>query len=531
LALVAILLLSSCASPATAPTSALPGTSAPNAPSARTASPGTTIATNDACQRSAPVEARTVVSIKDSPSNPGANPVRAENALAGTDTWRLPQPGDQVGDDASGQIKGYACSPSVNRGDSVTFSVSTRPAQSYSISFFRYGWYHGLHARLVATVGPLTGRAQPSCPADATTGLVECAWQPSYTLAVPRGWTSGVYLAVLTNERHFQNYMVFVVRDDAGKAALLVQQSVYTYQAYNNYPDDGQTGKSLYNPHSYGPDTITGGPRAVKVSFDRPYARIGVGQFLNWESAFVPWLEEQGYDVSYTTDEDTHANGARLKEHRGFLSVGHDEYWSRPMFDAAELARDAGVSLAFFGGNDVYWQVRLEPSSSGGRDRTLVVYKDAAADPVVDRSLTTVNWRDPPVNRPEQQLLGIQFVAVQRHYDAYRVANANLWPYAGTGLLDGSTIPQVVGDEADAFDPAVAGPPDSHVTILSDSPITDEKGLPRTANSSIYQAPSGALVFAAGSVVWAWAVGRPGYIAPDIQRLTKNILDRFVAPH
>src|SRR2546429_6282049 len=112
-----------------------------------------------------------------------------------------------------------------------------------------------------------------------------------------------------------------------------------------------------------------------------------------------------GYDVTYSTDVDTHANGGRLLNYRGFLSVGHDEYWSKPMYDAAVAARDAGVNLAFFGANAVYWQVRVEPSSSGVPDRVLVCYKDAAIDPVADRSLKNGNWRGEPVHPPEQTLI------------------------------------------------------------------------------------------------------------------------------
>ena len=77
------------------------------------------------------------------------------------------------------------------------------------------------------------------------------------------------------------------------------------------------------------------------------------------------WLERSGYDVSYTTDLDTHKNGSRLLAYRGFLSAGHDEYWSKPMYDAAMAARGAGVNLAFFGANAVYSQVRFEPSAAG----------------------------------------------------------------------------------------------------------------------------------------------------------------------
>jgi hypothetical protein len=42
----------------------------------------------------------------------------------------------------------------------------------------------------------------------------------------------------------------------------------------------------------------------------------------------VRWLERKGYDVSYTTGVDTDRRGSELLEHRVFLSVGHDEYWS-----------------------------------------------------------------------------------------------------------------------------------------------------------------------------------------------------------
>ena len=82
---------------------------------------------------------------------------------------------------------------------------------------------------------------------------------------------------------------------------------------------------------------------------------------------------------TYSTNLDTHANGGRLLNHKGFLSVGHDEYWSKAMYDAVEAARDAGVNLAFFGANTVYWQVRFEPSAGGVPNRVMVCYKGATA--------------------------------------------------------------------------------------------------------------------------------------------------------
>jgi len=42
------------------------------------------------------------------------------------------------------------------------------------------------------------------------------------------------------------------------RPAFLYQQSVTTSQAYNNYPDDHATGKSLYEFNSYGANTMSG---------------------------------------------------------------------------------------------------------------------------------------------------------------------------------------------------------------------------------------------------------------------------------
>ena len=197
--------------------------------------------------------------------------------------------------------------------------------QTYTIDFYRFGWYGGAGRSAALHVGPLSGFQQAACPTDATTGMIACNWTPSYTLTVPSDWTSGVYSAMLTNDQGYQNYVMFVVKDGR-PAPFLYQQSVTTDQAYNDYPNDGRTGKSLYGFNSYGANTVSGTTAAVKVSFDRPQSDSGLGQFYKWELNFIRWLERSGYDVTYSTDIDTHVNGAELLNHKAFLSVGHDEY-------------------------------------------------------------------------------------------------------------------------------------------------------------------------------------------------------------
>ena len=124
----------------------------------------------------------------------------------------------------------------------------------------------------------------------------------------------------------------------------------------------------------------------------------------------VRWLEREGYNVTYVTDVDAHADTRWLPVRRALLSVGHDQYWSKEMRDNWEAARDVGRSLGFFGGNAAYWQVRYEASARGAPNRVLVGYREARLDPLtgVDNSRVTVAFRSDVVRRPENALLGVQ---------------------------------------------------------------------------------------------------------------------------
>src|SRR5262249_44397095 len=147
-----------------------------------------------------------------------------------------------------------------------------------------------------------------------------------------------------------KSYVIFVVRNDGAYADFVYQQPVNTYHAYNNFPATASgspvapVSKSLYPSNSYG------GTQAYKVSFERPYAAgKGSGKFFAWEYYFVKWIERQGYNVKYTTNVDTHERGPYIGQSLAFLSVGHDEYWTKEMFDSLLGVRNGpGTSLAFF---------------------------------------------------------------------------------------------------------------------------------------------------------------------------------------
>jgi hypothetical protein len=454
------------------------------------------------------------------------NPIVAENQNSGSSNWTLSKPAN----DSSKQIKGYASALSVNHGQSIDFHISVSPAQNYSIEIFRLGYYAGTGGRLMTTIGPLSGTTQATCPVDSVTGLIACTWPVSYTLAVPASWVTGVYVAKLTNAAGYQNYIIFTVRDDDRNPDLIFQSSVTTYNAYNNYPNDGSTGKSAYDSNSYGANTISGGPAAVKVSFDRPYADSGAGDVFNWEHYLIRFIEQMGYDVSYTTDMDTHVHPERLLDAKGFLSTGHDEYWSGAMFDGVEAARDAGVNLAFFGANTAYWQMRMEPSAGGVANRVMVIYRYANLDPEPDPAKKTIRFRE--TGRPEQRLIGVQYVDWNQWNQStgFVAQDTSHWIFNGTGFTTGDVVAGIMGYEVDTQFSGYPLPDSVSYTLLGHSPFTGLIYGSVMADTSIYETSLGNQVFASGSIFWSWGLNRSGYENAGVRTMTKNLLDRFVGP-
>ena len=302
-------------------------------------------------------------------------------------------------------MQGFAADISVNQGETARFKVDAG-STPYRIDIYRLGWYGGQGARFRGTATqPSPTSSQPACTTEAATGLIECGnWGVSATWAVPASATSGLYIGVVkTLDGAPQSHIAFVVRDDDGRSDLLFQTSDTTWQAYNSYG-----GNSLY----------TGSPagRAYKVSYDRPFNTAGgTGEdwLFNSEYPMIRWLERNGFDVSYFTGVDGDRLGGEIREHKAFLSVGHDEYWSGGQRANVEAARNAGVDLAFFSGNEVFWKTRWEDNH-----RTLVSYKETHAGAKIDPlpNVWTGTWRDPRFSppadggRPENALTGTSFL-------------------------------------------------------------------------------------------------------------------------
>src|SRR6185295_2337912 len=330
------------------------------------------------------------------------------------------------------------------------------------------------------------------------------------------------------------SHMVFVVRDDGRQADVIVQTSDTTWQAYNQY-----SGGSLYcgGPVSNA-GTVYGSScagRATKVSYNRPFdtrAHDARSFLFNAEYPMVRWLEANGYDVKHISGVDTERRAADLvgaQKPKAFLSVGHDEYWSAGQRAGVEAARNAGVSLAFFSGNEMYWKTRFETALDGTPYRTLVGYKDTLGGVKLDPMLnvTTGTWRDTrfgaPVadgGKPENGLTG-QLWTVNTGTSAITVpasmAKLRLWKNTRVeNLTSGSATlaPDTLGYEWDeALDNGFR--PQGLIQMSSTTVNGVEKILDfgetvgigtATHSLTLYKHASGALVFGAGTVQWAWGL-------------------------
>jgi hypothetical protein len=469
---------------------------------------------------------------------PSAQPdrIRRENAEEGTRDWiatnvRI----DPKTKYRSPWIEGYASNTSVRAGESIAIYVSTNPPSPFVLDIFRMGYYQGQGGRHLVRLGPFEGTVQPDPPIGPMR-LRECVWEPCTKLEIPEEWTSGVYLVKLTAEPDkLQSYVVFIVRDDR-KADFLFQVSDNTWNAYNRWPsqfalyDDGV--KEWY----WGPD--------VKTSFDRPYGKycqivdaslsVGSGEFLLWEFPLAFWMEKEGYDVTYISNVDTHADPAGLKRAKGWLSVGHDEYWSLEMFRNVQKAIADGLNVAFLSGNSVCGVTPLLPSTDGRPHR--VITRVGKFTPPEKWEIEG-GWPEEArftQNGPgEASLIGARSAFPVTGGGDWICRKADHWLFAGTGMKEGDGIPGLVGWEFHG-DPA----PIPGLEVVASGPIKSSRGK-GTFTATIYPGPKGNNVFNAATIWWADGLSDPpGYVRPAVyttpkgpdprvQRITANLLERF----
>jgi hypothetical protein len=474
----------------------------------------------------------------------GAPPsIAEENRAAGTRAWRLPGPASLLGGHAQGAIAGYVAEQAIAPGETQSVYVSAAGAQTVTVRVYRMGWYGGSGGRLVLESRPLAASRQPPCAHRFSTGLTECHWRPTLSFAIPPALASGVYIAKLYASSGAQSDCLFVVRP-ARPARLLVELPTATWEAYN-----GWGGDSLY-PGGRDRVGVSGSSQGVEVSYDRPYdSQTGAGQFFLREVAIVRFLEHYGYPVAYTTIDSIDRDPAQVRGARALMDVGHSEYWSAADALAFQRARDRGTSLIFISSDTMAWRVRFARASTassqaGEPGHRIIAYKQwAAGDP--DRVAPSGPFPlggAPLVGSAYDGCISPRVAgpgpAVYRYYPwRPSLSLTPRWLFAGTRLTAAASVPGIVGYELDQRSPATplgtqligAG---AGVPCMPGSQLSPVHGA--LAETTLYTAPSGALVFATGTLGWAYALSPVPQASPDapstadprIVALTRNLLAR-----
>ena len=448
---------------------------------------------------------------------------------------------------AGKKVWAYASKHSVAPGEPFAVMLSTGPDRETikgRLEFFRIGHRPPSGQRLVWTSPEVTVVQRA---VSRTAAAIGAAWPPSIseipTAAWPPGYYSADFIHSDTLEREPQIAQI-AIRNPSSDRRVLLKLSTNTYQAYNAWG-----GHSLYPSED-------ASKRGTIVAFDRPSAPA----FFEYEAYLLRWLDglgaEHSFEVHCATDFDVHRDPSLLSDYSLVISGSHDEYWTKEMFDAFEhRIFELGRHVIFFGANAAYCQVRLadvdRPQDGESLGRQLVCYK-SIHDPITHRVsaiapelLATTQFRH-NARRPETMLVG---VAYQSWFSPsengprfpYYVATTDAPFFAGLGYKVGDWVADVVGYEWDNRDPNGDGrrlwdrershnallPGDSLHVLFRGEPVNDE-GKAGRAEAVYFRSPAGAKVFSAGSIRWAWGLGKPGFEQDGFKRFNANLILDFL---
>jgi hypothetical protein len=459
-------------------------------------------------------------------------PIAEENQHPGTKDWMLTNTRvDPETKYRSPGIEGYCSQTSLRAGETIQFFVSTNPASALTLDIYRLGYYGGAGGRLMKQLGKVESKTMTD-PEIGPLRLRNCQWEAAAELTIPQDWLSGVYVGKMTTvDEGLQSYVIFIVRDDR-PADLMFQCSDHTWQAYNRWP-------SQFALYDDGASKWYWGPN-VQVSFNRPYGKycqildqplsIGSGEFFLWEFPFVYWLESLGYDVSYVSNQDTHHDPNGLRRAKGFISVGHDEYWTIEMFRNVQQAIAEGLSIGFFSGNAVCGRILLDPSVRGFERNG--VYGPAGGMRDFE-SMSTLPHERPYAN----ELMGAHSTGPVTGGADWVCALPDHWIYKDTGMKKGDAVPGLIGWEWHGDPAAIEG-----LEIVATSPTETKPGKLNGGQytATVYPGPKDNVVFNASTCWWADGLSEPpGYMRPNvytkplgpdrrIQQITTNVLNRMI---
>lgn len=223
--------------------------------------------------------------------------------------------------------------------------------------------------------------------------VVDCEWESSFSVVLPKGIKSGAYAARI-RVGDVEDHVPFFVRPSEPTAKALYLFPTNSYLAYANemivhhipvaqavmshpavltdqeadYFQDPKYGRSTYDRHS-------DGEGVCYTSWHRPIlnmrprwrsSAIGTVWQFPRDLSLLAWLENRGFDYDVATDADLHAEGVDLlSQYSVVLTGSHPEYWSERGLDSMDAYVASGGRLMYMGGNGFYWVVSYRDDQPG----------------------------------------------------------------------------------------------------------------------------------------------------------------------
>ncbi len=313
---------------------------------------------------------------------------------------------------------------------------------------------------------------------------------------------------------------------------------------------------------------------AYANGYCKKYASAG---WASYERHFMRWAETAGYEVDVVSQYDLQLRPDVIEDYPCLVFIGHDEYWSWEMRDSIDAYVEGGGRVARFAGNFM-WQTRLEDDG-----RRQVCYKSRAwdEDPARDSERITTSWELPQINRPGALTFGLNAIrgvyagwggCVAFGSGGFPLYRPDHWAFADTGLGYGDVLgaqSRVFAYEVDGLDYVIRdGLPfpsgaeqvpegleilalglasnqevargvdpatlflgsedcELHARILYGEANAQSVALAGRGSGMIVSFSKGAgEVFHAGSVEWVAGLLRRD---PQVERVTRNVLDRFLS--
>ncbi|HXV26176.1 MAG TPA: N,N-dimethylformamidase beta subunit family domain-containing protein [Alphaproteobacteria bacterium] len=420
--------------------------------------------------------------------------------------------------------------------------------------------------------------------------LYDAAWEPDFTLTLPRELRSGVYAARLQAGDEAEHIPFFVTRPRGEPSTDLVFLApTASYMAYANEragidaastevltghltalsPRDlwlnahREAGYSLYDRHA----DSSGVCYSSRL---RPIMNLRCDHIQSWsqfpwqfsaDMHIIGWLEAAGHRYDVTTDEELHRHGlAALAPYRVVITGTHPEYYSTAMWDAVRAYLGEGGRLIYLGGNGFYWRIAYHRQLPGVIElrRAEDGIRDWTAEP--GEYYHSFNgeygglWRR--LGRPPQLLVGVgmagQGFDVCSYFRRQAGADDPRAAFIFKGIED-----EIIGDfgligggaagiELDRYDLGLGTP--SHALVLARSEAHTQMYFPGPeevdnvmsnldaaqnplvrADMIFFETGSGGAVFSTGSIAWSGSLSHNNF-DNNVARITANLLQRFRDP-